>query len=67
MFIPVKKKHVKHKDERQEQESYYLIPKNEPSTESLASTPWQQTCTLPEHSGKFLDLIQVKPYFFKRV
>lgn len=62
-FYSSEKKHVKHKDEKQEQESHYLIPENEHNTESLASTPWQHTCILPEHSGKLVEVIQVKTYF----
>lgn len=55
---------MKHKG-KQEKESHYLIPKNEHNAERLASTPWQPTCTLPEHSTKLLELIQVKTLFFK--
>lgn len=59
----MKKKHMKHKDKKQEQESHYLLPRNEHNTESLASA-WQQTCILPEHSGKLLRVNSSKTIFF---
>lgn len=63
-FYSSEKEHMKHKG-KQEKASHYLIPKNEHNAERLASTPWQPTCTLPEHSTKLLELIQVKTLFFK--